>query len=199
MSFHPDERARLETMKRYEQDLEFRARFDRGSVRLRRVLALAVAIAVAVGVSSWALDWPRERVLVSFYRGDFVGARRSLEAAGELPPRWQETMTRIEEQLDAADQLQPGLEDWESVERALVPRAWQRGEEVLLAEGPAAAHRWFTLAVTAMPSVSTTERAIHEYCAAAAAQDPDRVLRLGRIVLRRGAPQTLREVFRGYQ
>lgn len=199
MSFHPDERARLETMQRYEQDPEFRARFDRGSVRLRRVLALAVAVAVAVGVSSWALDWPRERVLVSFYGGDFVGARRSLEAAGELPPRWQETMARVEEQLDAADQLRPGLEDWESVERALVPGAWQRGEEVLLAEGPAAAHPWFALAVTAMPSVSTTERAIHAYCAAAAAQDPDRVLRLGRIVLRRGAPQTLREVFRGYQ
>lgn len=199
MSLHPDEHARLETMQRYEREPEFRASFDRASARLRRVLALVVAVAVAVGASAWALDWPRARVLLRFYNGDFVGARAGLAAAGELPKRWQETMARVREQLDAADELQPQLQDWSSVERAVVPAAWRRGEQVLLAEGPAAAHRWFALAMTAMPSPTTTERAIYEYCAAASARDPERVMRLGRVVLRRGAPQTLREVFRGYQ
>jgi len=199
MSLHPDERARLETMRRYEQEPEFRAGFDRASKRLRGALALAVAVAVAVGVVFWTLDWPRERVLVRFYRGDFVGAREALDDAGALPSRWQEPMAQLRAQLDAADELQPGLEDWASVERAVVPAAWRRGEETLLESGPAAAHPWFSLALTAMPAPTTTERAIHDYCAAAAAGDPDRVLRLGRIVLRRGAPQRLQAVFAGYQ
>lgn len=199
LSLHPDERVRLDTMQRYEQDPDFRASFDRASVRLRRVLALAVALAVAVGASFWALDWPRERVFFRFYSGDLVGARQDLEAAGELPPRWQEAMATVRAQLDAADELQPGVEDWASLERAVVPAAWQRGEAVLLEAGPAAAYPWFALAMTAAPSPTTTERAVYEYAAAAAAGDPERVLRLGRVVLRRGAPPALREVFAGYQ
>jgi Zn-dependent protease with chaperone function len=199
MSLHPDEQLRLETMRRYEIEPGFRQRFDRQTVRLRRAVAVVLLFAVGVGVWFWSVDWPREQVVVQFHTGDFVGARASLAQLEDVPPRWRDAMARIEAQLDRADELQPGLRDWPSVERALVPAAWQRGEQVLLREGPAAAHPWLSLAITAMPSVSTTQHAIYEYCAAAADKDPDRMLRLGRIVLQRGPPPQLMRVFRGYQ
>lgn len=199
MSLHPDERVRLETMRRYEIEPAFRQSFDLQTVRLRRGLFALLLVAVGIGVWFWTVDWPRERVLVQFHTGDFVGARASLEQLEEVPPRWADAMMRVGAQLDAADELQTGLSDWASVEQALLPAAWQRGEQVLLREGPAAAHPWFALAITAMPSPTTTEYAIYEYCAAAVNKDPDRMLRLGRIVLRRGPPQQLEKVFRGYQ
>jgi len=198
-SLHPDERARMETMRRYELEPEFRQRFDRATTRVRAGLFVTVACAFAFGAWSWVVDWPRESVFVRFYSGDFVGARRSLDELGEVPEPVREAMQRVRLQLDAADQLATGLQDWDSVEEALVPAAWARGEQVLLDEGPAAAYPWLALAVTVTPSPSTVEYAIYAFCEAAAEQDPDRMLRAARAVLRLGVPQGLLEVFRGYQ
>jgi len=198
-SLHPDERARMETMRRYELEPEFRQRFDRATTRVRAGLFVTVACAFAFGAWSWAVDWPRESVFVRFYSGDFVGARRALDDLGEVPEPVREAMQRVRLQLDAADQLATGLQDWDSVEEALVPAAWARGEQVLLDEGPAAAYPWLALAVTVTPSPSTVECAIYAFCEAAAEQDPDRMLRAARAVLRLGVPQGLLDVFRGYQ
>ena len=85
------------------------------------------------------------------------------------------------------------------MQRALVPAAWRRGEEVLIQDGPAAAYPWLALAVTAMPAPTTTEYAIYEYAKAAAERDPDRMAALARIVWRLGVPAQLAEVFGGYQ
>jgi|GEM_PF-3092128 len=199
LSLHPDEQERLQKMRRYEVEPDFRAEFDRQTLRLRRGIAAIVLVAIAIGGSCWAIDWPNERVAVRFYTGDFVGARRSLNELQEVPPRWQTAMSRIRSQLDTADDLQPGLRDWQSVERALVPAAWRRGQEVLIREGPAAAFSWLMLAITAMPSPTTTEYAIFEYCKAADERDPERMAVAARIVLRRGVPASLFEIFRDYQ
>ncbi|MEC8651599.1 MAG: M48 family metalloprotease [Planctomycetota bacterium] len=199
LSLHPEERARLETMRRYEVEPEFRARFDRGSANLRRALAAVLMTSIAVGAWFWSVDWPNERVAVQFYRGDFAAARRSLDAIESVPERWREPLQRIRSQLDTADELQPGLERWRDVQRALVPAAWRRGEEVLIQDGPAAAYPWLALAVTAMPAPTTTEYAIYEYAKAAAERDPDRMAALARIVWRLGVPASLAEVFGGYQ
>ena len=198
-SLHPDERARMETMRRYELEPDFRQRFDRATGRVRAGLFATVAVAFVFGAWSWVADWPREQVFVRFYNGDFVGARRSLEDLGDLPASLQEATRRVRLQLDAADELAPGLQDWESVEAALVPAARLRGEQVLLAAGPAAAYPWMALAITVTPSPATVDYAIYEFCAAAAGQDPDLMSRAARAVLRLGVPPALLEVFAGYQ
>jgi Zn-dependent protease with chaperone function len=198
-SLHPDEGARLQTMQRYEADPGFRREFDRRTVALRRGLLAIVLGAVAVGAWFWALDWPYERVVVRFHTGDMVGARSALDELDEVPARWREAMSRIEAQLEAAEALAPDVRDWEGATRALVPAAWERGEQVLLREGPAAAYRWLALAVAVTPSPTTTELAIYRFCKAAADRDPDATIELGRIVLRRGPPASLEPVFRDYQ
>ncbi|MCK5940960.1 MAG: M48 family metalloprotease, partial [Planctomycetes bacterium] len=199
LSLHPDERHRLELMRRYEQEPTFRDQFDRKTRRLRRGVFGVLLFAVAAGAWFWLADWPYERVIVRFHTGDFVGARAALDELEERPARWRESLQVLEQELDAADQLQPGLRDWDSVERALVPAAWQRGEQVLLRDGPAAARPWLSLALTAMPSPTTTQLAVHAFCRAAADQDPDRMLRAARIVLRLGVPPGLAPVFRDYR
>ena len=199
LSLHPDESVRLQTMRRYEIEPAFRAKFDRQTARLRQGIVAVVVLAVAVGGWFWAFDWPQERVALKFFTGDFVGARRALEELEEVPRRWREPLARVRSQLDAADELQPGLDDWQRVQQALVPAAWERGEQVLLQDGPAAAYRWLALASTAMPSSTTAQEAVLAYCKAAADKDPDRMAAAARIALRLGVPAQLHVVFRDYQ
>ena len=199
LSLHPDEGVRLQMMRRYEIEPAFRARFDRQTARLRRVIAAVVAVSVAVGAWFWAVDWRQERVALKFFTGDFVGARQALDELDEVPERWRDSLARVRAQLDAADELQPGLEGWQRVEKALVPVAWDRGEEVLLEDGPAAAYRWLSLAFTVTPEVTTAQEAIVAYCKAAAERDPDRMTAAARIVLRLGVPRRLHAVFGDYQ
>ncbi len=198
-SLHPGEEARLQTMQRYEADPDFRRAFDRRTVTLRRGLLATVLGAVVIGAWFWRVDWPYEQVIVRFHTGDFVGARSALDELQEVPSRWRKTMARIDAQLDVAEQLAPGVRDRAKAEQALVPAAWQRGEQVLLRDGPAAAYPALALAISVMPSPTTTELAIYRFCKAAADRDPDTTLELGRIVLRRGPPASLAPVFRDYQ
>ena len=94
--------------------------------------------------------------------------------------------------------MAPGARNWATIEQKLVPSAWQRGEAVLLAQGPEAARRWFSLAVSAMPAPTPTEYAIYEFCQAANEGDSDRMARLAHIIKRRGVPPSLERVFRDY-
>lgn len=199
LSLHPDEGVRLQVMRRYEIEPAFRARFDRQTGRLRRLIAAVIVVSVGVGAWFWAVDWRQERVALKFFTGDFVGARQALDELDPVPRRWRDSLARVRAQLDAADALHPGLKDWQSVEAALVPVAWDRGEQVLLEDGPAAAYRWLSLAVTVMPDVTTAEEAVVAYCKAAADRDPERMTDAARILLRLGVPPRLHVVFGDYQ
>tara|TARA_R110002072_G_scaffold264409_3_gene423165 strand:- start:42732 stop:44468 length:1737 start_codon:yes stop_codon:yes gene_type:complete len=198
LSLHPDERERLAVMRSYEVDPAFREQFDRQTRRLRRVIAAVLLGAVAFGGWFWQADWQYERVLSRFYSGDLVGAQQAMSELKELPPRWQGALEHIDEELVAGLQLAPDARDWPAIEKQLLPAAWQRGERVLLAEGPAAARPWFSLAVYAMPTPTAVEYAIYEYCRAAADADPERTGQLARIIKRLGAPPSLEVVFRDY-
>lgn len=198
MSLHPDEKQRLELMRRYEVEPEFRTQFDRNTRRIRRVIALILAVAVLIGGWFWQADWKFERVLVRFYSGDLVAAQNAMDQLSELPKRWRDPLQQVNEQLACALELAPNAREWSAVEDQLVPAAWDRGQLVLLAEGPAAARPWFSLAITAIPEPSPTEYAVYEFCKAAADGDSHLMSELALIVKRRGVPDGLQPVFRDY-
>lgn len=198
VSLHPDEQQRLKVMSRYEVDPAFRERFRRQTKRLRQVLAGILLAATAIGSWFWVHDWPYERVFVRFYAGDYVGAKEALQVVADAPERWRDSLKRVDEELQAALELDPDGRDWESAQAELLPAAWQRGEQVLLADGPAAARPWLALAVSVMPSPTPTEYAIYEFCRAAEEGDSDTMADLARIIKRRGAPPQLEPVFRDY-
>ena len=197
-SMHPDEQERLLLMHRYEREPKFREQFDRQTRKLRRSIAAVLLVAIGIGAWFWQADWQYERAMVRFYSGDFVGAQAAVAAITERPSRWQKPLQRLDEELAAGLELAPDARDWPTVEHRLIPSAWQRGERVLLAEGPAAARRWFALAVTALPTPTATESAIYEFCRAADVGDSNRMAELAKIVKRRGVPASLQPVFRDY-
>lgn len=199
LSLHPDESARLLLMRRYEIEPKFREDFDRRSHRLRGGIGAVLLVAMAVGVWFWQVDWPYERALVRFHSGDYVGAREAMAALDERPARWRDSLKRLDEELAAGLELAPDARNWSTIEQKLVPSAWQRGEAVLLAQGPEAASRWFSLAVGAMPAPTPTEYAIYEFCQAASDGDSNRMAKLAHIIKRRGVPSSLRQVFRDYE
>ncbi len=198
LSLHPDEQLRLTVMRRYEMEPAFREQFDRQTRRLRRLIAVVLLGAVTFGGWFWQADWQYERVLSRFYSGDLVGAQQAMSEIDERPPRWQDALEHIDEELLAGLQLAPEARDWAAIEAQLIPSAWERGERVLLAEGPAAARPWFSLAIYAMPVPTTTEYAIHDYCRAAADNDSELTNRLAHIIKRLGVPASLEPVFRDY-
>ena len=198
LSLHPDEQQRLAVMRRYEHEPAFREQFDRKTRRLRRSIGLVLLGAIAFGAWFWMADWPYERVLSRYYSGDLVGAQEALQQLDEHPDRWRESLEHVEVELDAALELAPGARQWADVERQLVPAAWERGERVLLAQGPAAARTWFSLAIFALPDPTPVEYAIHDFCQAAADGQPELTHRLAHIIKRLGVPEKLEPVFRDY-
>lgn len=198
VSLHPDEQQRLLLMRRYEADPAFRERFDRQTRRLRQVLGALVLVAVAVGSWFWLADWRYERVLVRYYSGDFVAAKAALDLAGDPPERWRDSLNRVDEELQAALALAPDVRDWDAAQAKLLPAAWERGEQVLLARGPAAARPWFALAVSVMPAPTATEYGVYDFCQAAVNGDSDRMAQLAHIIKRRGVSPQLEPVFRDY-
>ncbi len=197
-SLHPDEQERLLLMRRYEAEPAFREQFDRQTRRLRQVIAVVLLAAISVGAWFWQSDWPYERVLVRFHSGNYVGAKEALDSVGDRPERWRISLARVDEDLEAALALAPDGRDWAAAEAQLLPAAWQRGEQVLLAEGPAAARRWFALAVSVLPAPTPTEYAIYDFCKAAADGNGELMDRLASIIKRRGVPARLEAVFRDY-
>ena len=198
LSLHPDEQQRLNVMRRYEMEPQFREQFDRQTRSLRRMIAVVLLGAVTFGGWFWQADWQYERVLARFYSGDLVGAQQAMLAIDERPPRWEDTLQKIDEELAAGLQLAPDSRDWATIEEQLIPAAWERGERVLLAAGPAAARPWLSLAIYAMPTPTPTEYAIHDFCRAAADNDSELMSELAHIIKRRGVPASLEPVFRDY-
>lgn len=198
LSLHPDEQQRVVLMQRYAVESAFRDRFDRQTRKMRRAIAAVLFVAVGVGAWFWQADWQYERVLTRFYSGDFVGAREAVAAIDQRPPRWRDTLQRLDKELAAGLELAPAARDWAAIEQGLIPAAWQRGERVLLAEGPAAARHWFALAVFATPMPTPTEYAVYQFCQAAEDGDSEMMAELAQIIKRRGVPQTLQRVFQDY-
>jgi hypothetical protein len=194
-SFHPDERQRLEVMRRYEQDPGFREWFDRrGRVLRGWVLAVAGVALLAAGWS-WSAEWRYERVFVSFHSGDVVAAREHYAEVGDVPERWREPWRRLGEMLAVANQLAPDARDWPTARAAFDATGWRRGEQVLLTNGPAAARPWFSLANEANERPSPIELAIEVYCDAVAEGDFERRDRALAIVHRLGVPAGLEAAF----
>jgi len=198
VSLHPEEKNRLQLMQRYEIDPAFRAQFDAKTRRLRRMIAAVLLVAIAIGGWFWQVDWAYERVVVRYESGDYVGAQAALAEIDERPERWRKTLTQVDEALAAALELAPNSRDWATATAQLLPAAWQRGEQVLVADGPDAALPWFTIAISVMPEPTATERAIYEFCRAAKDGKTDVMDRLARIIKRRGVSPTLEPVFRSY-
>lgn len=197
-SMHPDEQKRLLLMRRYESEPAFRERFDRQTRRLRRFIGLVLVVAITVGGWFWQADWAYERVLVRYHSGDYVGAQAALAEVGERPERWRTSLARVDEELGAALELAPTSRDWATAEAQLMPAAWQRGEQVLLADGPVAARRWFALGLSVLAEPTATEYAIYDFCEAAKDGNIEVMDRLASIIRRNGVPPGLEEVFRGY-
>lgn len=194
-SLHPDERERLAVMRRYEQEPAFRARFDRRGRWLRGLVCGAAGLALVAAAWAWSADWRYERVFVRFHCGDFAGARQLRDEIRDVPDAWREPWQRLMEELDAASELAPGSRDWASARAALQPAAWQRGREVLLAKGPAAARPWFALAIEVEDDPTPTQLAIEAFCDAVADADLPRRDALFDIVRRLGVPPGLEPVF----
>ncbi|MEZ6036828.1 MAG: M48 family metalloprotease [Planctomycetota bacterium] len=196
-TLHPDEHDRRVLMANYELDPRFRERFDRGGRRLRVGIAALLVAALASGAWAWTVDWPLERVVVRYYTGDLLGARAALQQTGDVPSSWQRGMTHLSEEVEAGVALLDGALPlpWKQLHERLAPAAWQRAETELIAFGPAAARRWFALALMTEPAPSRLQLAIEAYCAAAADNDPDRTAALAAIVRRLGVPPSLSAVF----
>lgn len=195
-SLHPEERSRWEFMRRYEGEPAFRAAFQTRGRWLRAAAALVFALAVGAAVSAWSLEWPLEKAVWRFHAGDFQGARIAAAAVGDaVPEHWQRTWPRFEEELVAGLELAPQATDWQQARVALQTSAWPRGVEVLLQAGPRAARPWFALALEAEPSAPLAQRAVLDYCEAAADDDPERMLAAANVVRRLGVPPGLEPVF----
>jgi hypothetical protein len=196
LSLHPDESSRCQRMRRYEIDPDYRARFDRRGRWLRAAIVGILAVAIGLATWSWWRDWPYERVLWRFHSGDIAGAQAAARevAAEPIPARWQQVWQSLGDELAVAAELAPGATDFVTA-RTAFPAGWRRGRRVLLEQGPAAARPWFALALDSESRPDDLQRALHAYCAAAAAEDPERMEAIRRIVVEIGVPAELRAVF----
>jgi Zn-dependent protease with chaperone function len=193
-SLHPDERSRCQSMRRYENDPAYREQFDRNGRRVRRLLFAGTGLAFGLAAWAWSLDWPYERVLWRFYSGDIAGARSAAAAIESVPERWSWTWQLLGEELAVAAELAPQATDFAAAQ-AGYRSAWSRGEQVLLAQGPAAARPWFALALEAEATPTDLQRAVHAFCSAANAKDPERMDEIRQVVQRLDVPERLRPVF----
>ena len=91
--------------------------------------------------------------------------------------------------------LAPAAADWPTARAALWPAAWQRGEDVLLAQGPAAARPWLSLALGAADHATPLQRALLGWSEAAADGDPERMAAIGDVVRALGVPPRLQRAF----
>lgn len=200
-TLHPEENVRCALMLRYESEPAFRERFHRSGRRMRRWVLGGLVVACAIAASAWWSDWRFERVLWRLNCGDVVGARELDARLGEvIPERWTRTWTLLRRELAAAHEIAAEAQDWTSAAPRFVEFGYQRGVEVLRAEGPAAARPWFALSAAAVEG-DRQARVLHhllwEFCRAADEGDTERLQQVRAVLQRRGVPAELQGVFAG--
>jgi hypothetical protein len=195
-TLHPEERSRWEFMRRYEGEPAFRAAFEARGRMVRATVAMLLTLVASAATWAWTVEWPLEKAVWRFHAGDFQGASAAVTAVGEsVPDHWQQTWRRLEDELAVGLELAPTATDWPSARAALSVAAWPRGVEVLLRSGPRAARPWLALAVEADQSTTLVQRAVLDYCEAAADHDPERMLAASAVVRRLGVPVGLEAAF----
>lgn len=190
-SLHPEESSRFTFMRRYENEPEYRRRFVANGRRLRIVAVIVLVLASIGAAIAWRIEWPFEKALWRFHCGDFRGAAKLANDIGDdVPERWREPWTRFRDELAVAVQLAPDADDWSAAKAGIEAKAFDRGSEVLRAQGPMAAAPWFALLeeVDDRPVIG----AIHDFCRAT---DDARREESRRVVRRLGVPPGLEKVF----
>jgi Zn-dependent protease with chaperone function len=195
LSLHPDEPDRWRTMRRYEDDPDFRAAFDRQSRAVRGGIGVVTVVALAAAIWAGVAERPREEVVYRLHTGDHAAALRLAAGLPEPPAHWRELWPHVAEDLEVVRAVAPEATDWPTAKAALWPAAWTRGEDVLLAQGPAAARPWLAMALGAVDVATPLQRALLGWCEAAADGDPDRLAAIGDVIRRLGVPPRLARAF----
>jgi hypothetical protein len=158
---------------------------------------IGVAVSAVLAAFAWREDWKYERVLWRLDSGDVAGARRAMAAVGaDVPERWSKVWQHVRDDLDAAVEIAPDATNWASARPRFAVGAWRRGVDTLLANGPAAARRWFALAAEVDDDDRVMRHLLYEFCRAADEGDTQRVRETRDLVRRRGVPKGLEVVFR---
>ena len=193
---HPSENARLRVLWRWETEPGFRERFHGRGRLLRRAIAVALLVVFGVTTWSWWMSWPTERAIYLFHTGDFTSARAQIEAAeASVRPGMREGWSRFRAEAAAAFELMPQGGEWERIREPLAKAAWERGTDILLREGPAAARPWLALATEA-PDAGPLQETLWRWSEAAAEGDSDRFERLRAHLATMELPENLRGVVR---
>ena len=172
---HPSEKNRVDLLRRFAGDPQFRARFTIRGLRLRRLIVAGLLGSALVAGWSWYAAWPLEKAAVQYQVGDLKAARAQMKSVGnDVPAADGEWWKRFREDLEAASVVAGDGGDWETVRPLLAREGWKRGVATLLAEGPVRARPWFALAVQS-PGREPLRESLLLYCEAALEQDAPRM------------------------
>jgi len=195
-TLHPEESTRLQTMLRYEQEGEFRARFEATGRRLRVLIGAAVACAFALALWAWCTDWKYEYAIWRLWSGDVVGAAAARAQVGdEVPERWRETWRIAGDELRAAREMAPAVTTWAEFEQACRRQALPRAIEALEVAGAAAARPWIALAADASRRGDADWlmlQQLYELGRAMVDEDAPRAAEIWEVMRRRPVPAALR-------
>ena len=175
---HPSEKNRVDLLRRFAADAQFRARFTIKGLRLRRVIIVALLSSALVAGWSWYTAWPLEKAAVQYQVGDLKAARAQMESVGsEVPVADRGWWEKFRENLQAASAVAGDGGEWSDLQPVFSSEGWKRGVATLLAEGPESARRWFALAVHS-PQREPLRESLLLYCEAALDNDQQRMQEL---------------------
>lgn len=195
-TLHPSERDRVDLLRRFASEPEFRARFALRGIHLRR--AIVALIVISLGTAAWGVvrAWPCERAFWLFGTGRLQEASMQARSVGsDLTEGQLERWTEFVQELDAACAIVGAVDaDWDTLRDRLAEGGWQRGVAALVANGGAAARPWMVLA-TEDRSRSPLRQCVRIYCEAAAAADLARMDEVAAHLRGFDLPPELRKVF----
>jgi Zn-dependent protease with chaperone function len=169
---HPSDEVRIDHLLRCEGDPWFRELFGRRGVLLRRGIFAAVLLGLVANVWSQAHFWSMDRLVVSFYSGQFSATEKILESLPvPLPERDSKFVTKLRAELLAAQTVYPEGGAWEDIRDQLAVTSWKRGALALTQKDSEAARAWLALGVSTQRVPSALQRSLYLYADAAIADD----------------------------
>jgi len=165
---HPSDARRIENLLLCEADPQHRMRFHARGRALRGLVW--VGLLLAVGLSIWAQlrNWPADHINLLIYSGRFNEAALALDRMpAELDPRQARVISELREELAAGQELFPHGGEWEEIRDGLGKRALERGKQILVKDGAAAARPWLALALSSSDP-APQDVALYLYCRAMA-------------------------------